>query len=405
MLVTIFAIVSSFFLALFTTFTPNPQFLEILLLVSGALILLGTLLLNSFGLIPLEKLERKLIPNLMEIVRHDKLLKFGQWALYLFGFISLAAIPFLHVIENSNYFRWIYFGWMIFLGIAIDLLRNAWSHYTNLLNPSYLVKHISHRAVTAIQNDENELVKKNLDSLTEVCLNAVDKGKIALSTQTLDTFPPITHSFLSSAKSISHISNNLDETGAGSGKDEASYMIFYLLQRLELIFDRALRGRVETACRQMIMVLGKIIYYASQYDLSLVSFPTHFLTKFGLKAQQQHFDEVGVLTTSTLLEIAKGIVMDTDITYAELQPPFQAIINGLDALAKGAFKKRKDSNIKGLIQPFLDLKELFQNPRVVNHRDTPVILQEIDRVLEEYNVLEQVLTTMPTLPNFPEEQK
>src|SRR5262249_32914221 len=159
----------------------------------------------------------------------------------------------------------------------------------------------------AIQNEKDEILWSSIDSLAEMALRSVEKSKIALSNQVLQNFPPIIQTFFASSKSISRI--NLDkETEKETGRDEASYTVFYLLQKLELINDKALQNRLETVCRQMVMVMGKIIIASAKFDLSMVSFPTHFLTKFGLKAQQHHFDEVAVLTTSTLLEIAKTIL-------------------------------------------------------------------------------------------------
>jgi hypothetical protein len=130
----------------------------------------------------------------------------------------------------------------------------------------------------------------------------------------------------------------------------------------------------------------------------MVSFPTHFLTKFGLKAQQHHFDEVAVLTTSTLIEIAKTITHDMDLKYTELEDPFRSIINGLDALAKGTFKKDKHTDIKTLIQPFRDIKEFIKTDQMLQHPDEPMIEQELDRVIEEFHVLEQVLQGIPPMP-------
>lgn len=209
------------------------------------------------------------------------------------------------------------------------------------------------------------------------------------------------HSFYASSKSISRA--NVDvEVEKQTGQDEASYTLFYLLQRLELINDKALRNRLETICREMIMALGKIIVYGAELDLSLVSFPTHFLVKFGLKAQQHHFNEVAELTTSTLTEISKSIVNNVNLTYAELVDSFHSIINGLVSLAKGEFQQNKFANIKVLTQPLVDLKELMNNPKIANHRDAPAIRLEIDRALSEFQMLEQVMRALPPIPEMME---
>lgn len=373
--------------------------LSIIMLAGGTSVLLASIFLISIVLIPLEHLEQKLIPNLMGLVRRDKAIRLGRIYLFLFAFLSYICVAFVSRIKDVTYQDWFFLAWLVLFGISLDILRDSWRRLVNFLNPSHLVSQISHEAINAVQNDNDPLLWSNLDSLAEIGVLSVEKSKLALSTQTLQAFPPIIQAVLASSKSISHIYHDRADLQA-TGRDEASYAVFYLLQRLEVINDRALRDRLETVCRQMIMSLGKIIVNCARYDLSMVSFPTHFLTKFGLKAQQHHFDEVAVLTTSTLLEVAKTILTDIDITYAELQDPFQSIINGLDAIAKGTFKKRKDTSIKVLMQPLLDLKAMFQSEKMINHRDTPVIVAEINKVIDEFTVLEQVMQAMPTLPDF-----
>lgn len=37
---------------------------------------------------------------------------------------------------------------------------------------------------------------------------------------------------------------------------------------------------------------------------------------------------------------------------------------------------------------------------MAKHPDTPVIIQEIDKVLEEFTILEQVMQTMPPIPEM-----
>lgn len=368
------------------------------ILVGGTSVFLAAAFLYTFILMPLGSLEEKLIPNLMDLVRRDKPLRIGRWILLSFVLISYICVVFVSRIENVDYQDWFFLAWLVFFGIALDVFRDNWNRFVHLLNPSFLVNHLSNEAIHAIQNDQYQQLLTDIDSLSEIGVRSVEKSKLALSTQVLQSFPSIIKTFLESSKSISHITRDLQEQQ--TGLDMESFTLFYLLQRLELINDKALRDRQETVCRQMILVMGKLIVQCARFDLSMVAFPTHFLTKFGLKAQQHHFDEVTVLTTSTLLEIAKTILTDVDVTYAELQEPFRSIITGLDAIAKGTFKKRKDTSIKVLIQPFLDLKGFFQTPKMANHRDTPVILAEIDRILDEYSVLEQVMQAIPPIPDL-----
>lgn len=400
MLMTFFAILIA---ALMVFLTPpsldfEAMHLIVIMLVGGTAVFLATIYLLTFMLMPLQALEQNLIPNLMDLVRRDRPLYVGRVILLLFPLVSFICTAFVALIQNVDYQDWFFLAWLVFFGIILDVFRDSWHRFLNFLNPSFLITRFSNEAIHAIQNDQNNQLLNSLDSLAEISVRSVEKSKLALSTQALQSFPPIIKTFLESAKSIGHISRDLADQQKGG--DIESFTIFYLLQRFELINDKALRDRQETVCRQMIPILGKIIVQCAKYDLSMVAFPVHFLTKFGLKAQQHHFDEVTVMTTSTLIEIARTILTDIDVTYAELEDPFKAIINGLDAIAKGTFKKQKNTSIKVLAQPFLDLKALFQTEKMANHRDTPTILQEIDRILDEYSVLEQVMQTLPPIPGL-----
>lgn len=402
MLITICAIIISSIMVLLTppSLNFNAFHVIIIMLIGSTIVFLATFFLNIFVLTPLQSLEQNLIPNLMSLMRRDRPLRLGRLFLFLFPLISFICAAFVALISNIDYQDRFFLAWLVLFGVSLDVFRDSWNRYINFLNPSFLVNQFSNEAIRAVKNDQSNALLTNIDSLAEIGVHSVEKSKLALNTQTLQTFPSIIKSLLESSKSISHIARDIKEQQGTERRDIESYTVFYLLQRLELINDKALRDRQETVCRQMIMVLGNIIVQCAKYDLSLVPFPTHFLTKFGLKAQQHHFDEVTVLTTSTLLEIAKTILTEIDITYAELQDSFRAIINGLDAIAKATFRKQKNTSIKVLTQPFVDLKGFFQTEKMANHRDTPAILQEIDRVLDEYSVLEQVMQTLPPLPGF-----
>lgn len=401
MLVTLFSAVCA---ALFFFYTEKysvdveGNLIATLIAIGGGLILFLTAFFNIAILNPLERIEQKLVPNLLETFRRNTPLQIERSLLFIFPVASLFLAA-LILIPSIPHKIWFFLGWIILFGLAIDLLRLSWKKAVNFLNPTYLVKQLEHDALHAIRSENDDLLWSSIDSIAEVCLRSIENSRIALSTQALQTYPPIYKTFFESSKSISRVNRDA-KVEKETGLDEASYTVYYLLQRLELINDRALQNRLETVIRQLITTLGKIIIYAAEYDVSMVSFPTHFLTKFGLKAQQHHFDEVAVLATGTLTEIAKTILTEIDVTYAELQEPFRALISGLDALAKGTFTKRKDTSINILTEPFLQIKTLLQTEKMAQQRDTPVILNEVNRVLDEWETLNKVMKGIPPIPEL-----
>lgn len=193
MLITICAILVSLFMVFFS---PIPIGFEVLhsitiILVGATTIFLATIFLNTFILMPLEYLEQKLIPNLMDLVRRDVPLKMGRSYLFIFTLISYLCIVLISRIENLQYQDWFFLAWFVFFGLALDILRDNWRRLVNLLSPSFLVSHISKRAEKAIQNDNKTLLLDDLNHLAEISVRSVERSKLALSTQALQTFPPL----------------------------------------------------------------------------------------------------------------------------------------------------------------------------------------------------------------------
>lgn len=365
-------------------------------LVGGSIVFAAWIAMQCTALRSFASFERKLIPDIMTMSRRDPLIKMGTLILCLFVFFSYLASACLSRLPNLFYQDILYVAWFILFAASLDLCHAMWSRFGHLLTPSFLITRLSQRAFHAIQQDDHADFLSSLDLLSEVGVQAVEQGKLALSIQVLQAFPSLVQAFLQSEKSISHLSGKLKEEKEGLG-DIESFALSYLLQRLEFIYDKAIRDRQEAVCRQLITTLGLLIVYCAKHDLTLVAFPTRVLTQCGLKAQHHLFDDVATLTTSTLLEIAKTIVTEIDVTYGNLQDPFRSLLRGVAALVKGTLQKQQSSHITGIIQPLRDLRTLLETERLAHHPDQPVLIREIDSLLEEISLLGQVMQTLPEI--------
>jgi hypothetical protein len=146
------------------------------------------------------------------------------------------------------------------------------------------------------------------------------------------------------------------------------------------------------------MILGKIAVDAAKYDVSLASAPLRFLGKCAKTAQDQGLEETPVTAVCTFYEVAKTILNDIDIRYYEIKDTYLSIINGIEVLAKGDFRRNKEIDLNILMQPLKDLLILFETPKAKDHQDAPVIIQNIKRVLGEFEALLMVMATLPTIP-------
>jgi hypothetical protein len=273
----------------------------------------------------------------------------------------------------------------------------------NYLNPYGVAAMFTQEAKKSIQDERTLDLCEWIDALSEVSLKSIQERSISLCNNTLNEQGQIARSFLNSSKSIGHRSEDKQSQTIGI-TDEVSYTMFYLYQRLDMAFDSALKRNLEPVCSHIISILGKIAVDAAKYDMTLASPPLRFIGKFSLKADAEGMEEVPIKTSCLLLEIAKIILEEIDITYQEIKDPFLSIINNLEEMSKTAFRRNKSTSIPVLIQPFLDLKELFKNEKIAAHQDSPVIVQNIDRVLGEFQALLMVMHTMPIIPSVSEEE-
>jgi hypothetical protein len=145
--------------------------------------------------------------------------------------------------------------------------------------------------------------------------------------------------------------------------------------------------------------MGKLSIAAAKYDVSLASAPLRFLGKFAKKAQEEGFEETTLTASCVFSEVSKTILKEIDISYYEIKDPFLSIINGLESLTKAEFKKDKNTSIPMLMAPFKELKALFEQGKAKEHQDTPIIVQNIDRVLGEFEALQLVMNTIPAIPS------
>jgi hypothetical protein len=340
-------------------------------------------LLQILILSPLQKTEQNLVPYLIENYHKDTRLKLTGTLLYLFVFISyLFAISLISFhIPNSI---WIFALWIFGLGISMDLLREQISQMVSSLNPFKAVEKIEQHAKMAIKAGDQTRLLNNIDALSEVAMHSLERGKLTLATQALDTYPAIMKPFFTAATSISH-------GLAANEKDLSGYTLFYLIQRLNLIFDSAQKCNYEIICQHIITILGKIITSAAHCDLSLVTYPTQILGVFVQKAQHSNMNAVAITANSTLVEVSKTIISGVDLSYFELEEPFKAIIIVLDGIAKQRFKKDKTSSIRMLMQPLLQIREQFKSEKITSHRDGAKVVANVDQIIEEFVALEGVM--------------
>jgi len=352
---------------------------------------------------PLQKAEQNSTPRVMELFRQDRQVLFISFWLAIFPLFTIVIIAdalYLHTFNAS----WLFAAWVVFFGIAIDAVRHFARHVSNYLNPFIVIKRFTKVAKECIQNEKEMDLCNWIDALAEIALKGVHRYSTAIAHEALGDEQTIARLFLEASKSISHHEQDRQSQALGI-TDKVSYTLFYLYQRLDTVFEGALANKLETTCSYIITLMGKISIDAAKYDVTIASPPIRFLGKFAKHAQDAGLEETALTATCIFSEVAKAIINTIDIHYYQIKDPFFSIINGLEVLAKGTFRRDKTTNIALLMQPFKELRELFKSDKAKDHQDTSVIVQNIDRVLGEFEALEVVMKTIPPIPVVNEEEE
>lgn len=400
---------TSLILALLLLFTPLGQqlaaswnLIAIAILVAAGLFLLLLPFLQVMSWSSLQRAEKLLTPRLFELKSKDKWLLFDKGWLILFTVVSFAVALLGHVLDVPVR-SYVLSAWLFLFGVSLDALQHLLSRVSSYLNPYSVLDHFTHAAKTSIQNDRELELCDSADALSEMAIKSVQETGSALPMEVLGKMSEIFKRFMEASKSIAHPESD-KETQALGIKDKISYTLFYFMQRLEMINSKAVDKQLEPVSSKVVTTLGNMILQSAKLDISLGSFPVQSLGKCALAAQQNKMPEVGVKASITLVEVARTILEEIDVTYLELKDTYTAIVDEIKAIAQEAFKQDKSLSIPVLKQPLLQVRGFFAGDKLAGHTDTPVILDAIDRAVAEFDALEMVLRTIPPIPLPPEEK-
>ncbi|MBS4167070.1 Uncharacterized protein NEOC65_002176 [Neochlamydia sp. AcF65] len=391
---------------LFAPFTPvslpNENLLGCLLLIIGTAFFVLFCLTMAGSLIPLQEAGQNSTPYLLSLFKKDKyLLGIYSW-IVLFALLSyMLALDtlWLNYLQKSHRLAL----WVFSLGITLDIYYTLLKRLITYLNPLEQVVLFTQIAKESIQNDRKSELCEAVEALTETALISTHKMNATVCNHALQAMPNIIRNFLSSSKRIAHMATDSREKNSDM-HDKTSYILYYIFERISLINEKVLAKKLEQVAATLVTVWGKIILHCARFDLTLASYPLRLLSCHAKAAINQGLPDIGVRASLTLLEISRTILEEIEYTSLDLKDPFFSLINGLEEITQSTFLQDKSINVKILMQPFQDLKDLFKNPKVATHQDTSLIIKNIDRVLGEYEALELVMKTIPPLPDISEEK-
>lgn len=405
MIGTLFSVIIAILLYVFplpTESVANSTFFAATLFIVSTLFIITQTAITIFAWAPIQKTEQNLTPRLMETFKHDSNLRVTNLFLLIFLFFTYLAVADILFFDQFHK-QHILIIWTLLLGIAVDFLHHHLKRVMDFLDPFFIVEKYNQNAEKCVSSAKEGELCGWIDAISETSIKAINRNSMSLALLAIDKLRSITRIYLVVSKGI--IYHSEEDAGKFGGSDHVSYILFYLFQRIELIFDKALNEKNEPICSKIVTSLGKVSIYCAKYDITLTSYPLYYLGKFTAKAQFEGVQEVGNRATATLLEVSKVIVKEVDLQYVEIKDTFLSIIDNMHEIAKDTFKNDKTMSIRILTQPFNELRELFQSEKLANHQDSVSIVHNIDVVLNEFNTLETVMSTMPPVPQIVKERK
>lgn len=396
----------SLLIAVFIYLSPIPEdaisqsaIFPVILFSVGIMFIIIQTLITIFAWGPLQKAEQNVTPRVMQAFKQDRHLRITTALLMVFlVFTYFVALDLFYTHKiNPTY---LIMGWTILLGISVDFVHHLLVRVMSYLDPFHVIDYLGDSALTSVRKSNFQETCDWIDTFSETSMKAISRNSTSLALMALDKNREIAKTYLEVAKSISF--QEEDQEGKGN---HVNYTLFYLFQRLEMVFDKAARNKLEPICSTLITLLGKVAIYCAKYDVSAAHYPLHYVGKFALDAQNRGMTEVGNRATLTLLEVSKVIINEADMQYIAIKELFLTVVDNMDEIAKETFRNDKEINIALLTQPFFDLKELFLQEKVASHQDTPIIVQSIDRVINEFTTLETVLNTLPPIPAMKKEKE
>lgn len=338
------------------------------------LLLLINVLINCFAWGALQKAAKASTAAILHLYENDRKMSFSLGLAFLFPLISLSlSLPTLYF--EIGELRYWYATWVLFLGVNLTTTLYAISKVSKYLNPY---------SVTKFFMDKRYKLDftTRVDALSEVAIKGINSSNPSLVIESIDN---LQNMLCQAAWKDQNI------------KQQLNYEILYTLNLLELLHEKALDRKMEPVCSKLITTLGKLSLKITQYDPLLGNYPVHFIGKFAIAACDAKLMSVPEKATCTLLEVGKSIFEIENVNNLKLDEIYFSIIQSMDKIAKKIFQNDKTTNISLLIQPFQELKNVFEKGKGASYPNKTFIVGELDRVINQFEQLQLVMRTIPPI--------
>lgn len=266
-------------------------------------------------------------------------------------------------------------------GISIDLFLLFVRRLTAYFNVGKMLDKLRQRVLQAWQRKDLKEWQFLVTGLSQKILQSLEKGAQPLTQQRLDTL------FKMEADVLDRVKSPADES--------TSFSMGLYIENISLIIGKIFELKNAFAMDYTLALLSKMVLKTARVDFNLALVPLHYVKTWTLEAIGRFEGDTGIKLTLALVEVFKEIAALKDFKERDAKSLFVPLITTLEEIAKEMFKKNKSIKIALLKAPFLEMGIAVESPPFDIHPDTPLLKQQLRRILDEFTALETVMLTVP----------
>lgn len=376
----------------------SQETVAIVLACTGGAFLLMFTFLVALLLGPLQRATSEISPRVGQLLQKNRRL---WWMLVWMAVLPLASLAAALFVQTEPVWGHLLLGvWLFFTGVSIDFVRAFFRQVLIYFSPMEFVDLVVERAKQAVWSGDDKDLAQLVDALGEMALRAVARRSPSFASYCVEGMSLSIQRFFEVHRRALQAA-----TPDAEIHQRSNYLLYFAMERFEMVFGDALRSRLDTVCNYVEHSLGRVAVMAAQGDALKAAPPIRLIGTLAQQALHQNVDEIAVKANVLLVELSKMILREVDLAKFTVQEALIPVVNQLEDIAKGSFKKNKESDIKVLTHPLRELKNVLGAESLAGRDDVTTVTKAIESVLGDFQNLELILHTIPPIPQAPEEAK
>jgi hypothetical protein len=368
---------------------PLELYEKITLATVGLLFLTIGVLSTAFLWRPIVDTEMKRIPKTEQLFFQDKVMVALLASLFAFALFSCSFLVVLYAYPIQ---KLLFMFWMLAAGISFDCMLATIRRMQLYAQPFFIIPKLSSESVKAVRKGHDKIGVEWFDALIEALDRAVKNKSTHHAHFILEEIENAFEKYVQAEASYMSL---LPEIQGPTLLDKVNYLTLRVCKRLEAIGEHAFQEQVETIVEDLVTSLGKLSLFLARVHPTLSHIPLFSIDCCAQHALQFGSEDVVIRSSATISELCKNFILlskEKNTSYKQLI--FTSLLH-LEEIAKAFFQKNKEMSPALLMQPFAEVGIILADKTLAEVVDREEILQELKRILTEFNALDLVLTKLP----------